>query len=1023
KHGRACFSVKGQDNRGIILQNIPIEPEPYQLSGWVRCQGLGEAQALLNVEWIGKGNAYLGGIAIGSVTGDAEWTWISREVVPPEDAVLARVECLTNTNNSGTAWFDDIRLVTAASGDTFPPSPVRFRARPSRWVTGAIRLDWEAYSEPSDLVLYRIYLSSEPIGNLAGMTPTAEVRAGTKVAVIPGAQVGIPCYVTVVPVDRYGNVPTDFETGMVIPVNAGAPRVELIPLVGATGAIAVRIDPPLGSDEPLGYSVSVECAGSQRTLNLLGPRATAVINGLPPSSEAVIRVACGKGVGEGPVAVARTKTLPLAAAPARAKADLSGRITDADGVPISGAQVALVMQQAPRCVAISGADGSFEITAPANRTPQAARLFALADGYLCSYENVLVGAGKVNLTLKLQPAVSRAWHIWTVPPLAQVFRDEDRPVNASSSIHLLAARNETECYQLVIRSFEELDNVRIVFEDLQQIDGKAVIGADNFTARFINYVHVEVNSRATPPKELVRFAPAEFPDELSDDATRTVEAGVTQPIFLSFYVPPRTPPGIYAGNVYLQTPRGMDPVPVTLEVLPLDFPVNTRLWVVNWFSTNNFETHYGLAPYSEGWWGMLREYARMFRRYHQNVVTVSPALCKIWVEEDNSYTYDWSHFDKWCELFLAEGIRRLNITHLGGRTTGEWECPEFTLHDRPATKRGSGESTTVPVEAFLSALQDHLEAKGWLDIAYQHVADEPIPINVESWKAQSNRVHRAAPKLKRMDAIQVPDLRGFCELWVPQLNYFDQWYENYDRWHRAGEFELWFYVAWVPQGKYPNRLIDTATSKPRIIHWMNYLYNATGYLHWGFNHWHIKFANFSPGDEWMVWPGCDGPNSSLRYEAQREGLEDCEYLFMLEDAERKVIEKLGATGFDAHDRPHEIGRRVVRSITDYTHSYDELQAAREEVLRDILAAQIPPLAIVRTNPRSSKPIRPSEINVWGVTELGCEVLVNGQPATFDGNRFLARVSITAEAPEVKIEIRKGRNRKTITRRFAVDASE
>jgi hypothetical protein len=171
----------------------------------------------------------------------------------------------------------------------------------------------------------------------------------------------------------------------------------------------------------------------------------------------------------------------------------------------------------------------------------------------------------------------------------------------------------------------------------------------------------------------------------------------------------------------------------------------------------------------------------------------------------------------------------------------------------------------------------------------------------------------------------------------------------------------------------------------------------------------------------MVWPGRDLPNSSLRYEAQRDGLEDCEYLAMLEDAQREVIGKLGATGFRPEDRSTEIGRRIVRSITDYTKSYGELEAAREEILRGIVETKAAPLALVRTEPTTSLPVAPGEVNVYGIAEPGCSVTINGQQAQLDGNRFLARVPVSAQAPEVSVVIRRGRAEKAIMRRFAIAA--
>jgi len=1021
KAGSKSARVDGEDNRGIVLQDVRTRPEPHRLSGWIRCEGLGEAKATINIEWIGEGSKWLAGEAAGSASGDADWTYVSKDVTPAEGAIIGRVECLTNTNNNGKAWFDDLRLVNLGTGDATPPPPVEFQARASNWLTGTVNVDWLSYVPPEDLAAYRVYASTQPIETIGDLQPVQEANASAKAAVVGGLEPGKTYHLAVVPVDLYGNRPERVATAVVIPRQGGAPRVEVTPLLGPTGALAVRLQPPLGGGVPPGYVVKTACAGKQRTWKS-GSEGLVIAYGLPYDSDVTVEAACAGG-GKPATATVITRTLAAPEAIPTGRGAIVGSVVSTEGTAIQGATVSLVLPDAPRRVTTADARGSFSVESTGQASPSAARLFACAQGYLAAYQDVLLGAGNLRTTLRLTAESQRPWELWAAPPLAQVFQDAERPKEASRAVRLVCARNERECYQVVVRPRQAVEGARVLFEDLQQQEGRAVIPAGNFQARFVNYVHVEKNSTATPPEELVRQAPGEFPDELSDDSERDLKADATQPVFLSFCVPKGTPPGIYAGNVYVESREGLDAVPVSLEVLPIDFPDQTRLWVVNWFNTEVFQTHYGLEPYSTEWWGMLREQARMMHQYHQNAVTVSPGLCDIRIEADGSHTYDWRRFDGWCELFLAEGMRRLNVTHLGARKTGEWECPEFVLYGRPATVRATGARTEIPVEEFARELQKHLDQKGWLDIAYQHIADEPVPVNVESWKQQSDRVRQAAPRLKRMDAIHVPDLRGFCELWVPQLNYFDQWNAQYEKWHRAGEFELWYYVAWVPQGKYPNRLIDGETIKPRIIHWMNYLYDSEGYLHWGLNHWNIRFATFAPGDEWMVWPGRDGPNSSLRYEAQRDGLEDCEFLRMLEDAQREVIAQLTARGFKREDRSMEIGRRIVRSMTDYTRSHSELEAAREELMRDIVQARTPPLALVRTEPTTANPIPPSEVNVFGITEPGCRVTVNGQPATFDGDRFLARTQVSVEAPQVTVVIRKGRLEKTIIRSFSVKKAD
>jgi len=136
--------------------------------------------------------------------------------------------------------------------------------------------------------------------------------------------------------------------------------------------------------------------------------------------------------------------------------------------------------------------------------------------------------------------------------------------------------------------------------------------------------------------------------------------------------------------------------------------------------------------------------------------------------------------------------------------------------------------------------------------------------------------------------------------------------------------------VWVPQGKFPNRMIDGGAIKPRVLHWLNALDDTDGYLHWALNHWHIPLTSLdSPGDQYICWPSKRFvANSSLRYEAEREGLEDCELLFMVRDK----LMKQGLTRAQAQAQMEAVGRKAVRNSEDYTRSWQELEAVRAELL-------------------------------------------------------------------------------------------
>jgi hypothetical protein len=103
------------------------------------------------------------------------------------------------------------------------------------------------------------------------------------------------------------------------------------------------------------------------------------------------------------------------------------------------------------------------------------------------------------------------------------------------------------------------------------------------------------------------------------------------------------------------------------------------------------------------------------------------------------------------------------------------------------------------------------------------------------------------------------------------------------------------------------------------------LFQLDGYLHWGLNHygphqdplkqsvlprkeWENKATGTIPdslpaGDTHIVYPGPEGPWSSLRLEAQREGCEDFELLQKLRaknPAQAAGILRKVITGFDRY---------------------------------------------------------------------------------------------------------------------------
>ncbi len=117
----------------------------------------------------------------------------------------------------------------------------------------------------------------------------------------------------------------------------------------------------------------------------------------------------------------------------------------------------------------------------------------------------------------------------------------------------------------------------------------------------------------------------------------------------------------------------------------------------------------------------------------------------------------------------------------------------------------------------------------------------------------------------------------------------------------------------------------------------------------------------------MVYPGKSGFLGSLRLSAMRDGLQDYEYLWTLEDRMRAVKARLGeeACWLDPRQRSLELCRRGVQSCYEHTRDPQVLYATRAALADEIEALDSSPLLIVQTSPPEGSvvPAGPIMINV------------------------------------------------------------
>lgn len=358
-------------------------------------------------------------------------------------------------------------------------------------------------------------------------------------------------------------------------------------------------------------------------------------------------------------------------------------------------------------------------------------------------------------------------------------------------------------------------------------------------------------------------------------------------------------------------------------------PVGRDSWpVTNWFSYANMATRHGLTPWSEAHWDMIGRYARLMTRNRQNTFWFT--FSDVFRSTESGLQLDRDRLRRIVKTFTRAGMHYIEGGHFGSRSTREWTCPTFSV----SLTRHAATSTDGNADIALAArqLMEEIEQNRWRGRYLQHVTDEPIRENATDYRIFVGMVRKYMPGIPIVDATMDPSLVGSVDIWCPQAQHYQHDRARFEAMRAVGD-RVWFYTCCFPGGPWLNRLLDMELLRPALLGWGAALFGLDGFLHWGLNHyqpeqdplemsvipnWGGSTNCLPPGDTHVVYPGDGRPWSSLRFESQREGLEDLELLRRLQ---RQRPEQAQA-----------LLQSVIRGLDDYTTDVAVFRAARLKLL-------------------------------------------------------------------------------------------
>ena len=394
-------------------------------------------------------------------------------------------------------------------------------------------------------------------------------------------------------------------------------------------------------------------------------------------------------------------------------------------------------------------------------------------------------------------------------------------------------------------------------------------------------------------------------------------------------------PGSYKLNVILNDGFKTEQLKFKIKVHDASIPrlEESKFFYTNWFNLSKMEEMHNLLRWNKEWFTMLDKYAKLMAEGRQNCIIIPHELISV---KSNKISLDEEKMISFINVFKKYGFKYFESPHLLNRgANDDWGNPELKTKLRKRgyySEEGKKEIDTI-IRKIKSFTKKYNLENQWL----QHIADEPTDVNAQCYKDVSKQIKSIYPEITIMEATNAKEsLSGSIDLWCPLINDFQENQDFFNERESKGE-KILIYTCLVPGGKWLNRTLDMERIRQVYFGWAGSKYNTFGYLHWGLNQYkanpfkqsvvkhpspQASSNNFLPaGDTHVIYPGTDGPLSSLRFEAHRKGIEDYE-----------LLEKLKTKNIEKHSR---LIKKLFFDYTNYSLSIKKYKRIRKKLLKSI----------------------------------------------------------------------------------------
>ena len=516
------------------------------------------------------------------------------------------------------------------------------------------------------------------------------------------------------------------------------------------------------------------------------------------------------------------------------------------------------------------------------------------------------------------------------PYNTETVQQSGTPVSRFEALTFESARNEVESAQMILSPDFDITSFELTMGSLKNEKGN-IIPSWAFEVYIQHYVTVSGSGNAPYWSDTFQmYNPTysktgydgTYPDALiPQDAAITagenkISAGKNGGIWVNLNVQ-NAAPGTYTGTATLNV-NGTDMnIPVSVHIYDVSLPdqVHTKSSVGIWWDMvengegyidrNLADTYFDylvskrIMPFDA--WSLTR-WDEAFADYAANYLAVSPEISSysLFYARNAQGSLDIDILRTTLTTLINKNI---SLTQSGSNVDLFAKAYLYfgSICDEPRddAEYRAINNITAQLDNLKAELAPMLDAYPSLKASFmnlKHLVTGPNPTD----KTYADKVTGSLWNKETFidDDYGSTSLTGDSYIYAPQYQWLNT---ESQRAMYEEEEELWWYGCCHPISPYPAYHINTPLVSARVESWMRYDYGIDGFVYssvniWGeytdngiksFDYWNGYVNNGTPGDQILVLPGSDygvyGPIGTIRIENVREGNEDYEYLWMLEN--------------------------------------------------------------------------------------------------------------------------------------------